>query len=236
MSRLGILSGIGASAGLHMATRLIEVAQQRGAKSDADFPDFLLYNLPSKATDARGIAHAQLALEELSFAIERFNGWGCDYLLLACNTIHYYLRELRDRFRGSIINMVDLASQAVQPASIVGVICSVSTRESGIYSRAIGAHNPGVQVIYPVDLSQDFVNIAIQAAIEGKHPQTFWKGLHAVARGLQDQGADWVILGCTELPLCLKGHPLNEFVVDAGELAVREAFRLLNGGSPCSST
>lgn len=218
-----------------MANRLVEVAQEHGAKTDADFPDFVLYNLPSAATDAKGITNSDLALTELYAAIRKFNGWGCDYLLLACNTIHYYLGQLRAQFAGRVIDMVDLAGQSAQPAHRVGVVCSVSTRESGIYQRAIQRHNPGVHVIYPTDVGQDFVNKAIEDAIIGKQPQKHWKGLHALAYTLQQRGADWVIFGCTELPLCLKGHVPNGCVIDAGELGVREAFRLLAGGAPCSS-
>ena len=231
---LGILSGIGAAAGVHMAQRLVELAQENGAKTDAAFPDFLLYNLPSEATTELGIENPQVLLGELALALKKFNVWGCDYLLLACNTIHQYLPEMKERFGGVIINMVELAACEASGAKRVGVICSQSTRDSGIYRRSL--ENYCVETIYPSDASQHFVNAAIDSAICGINPGRNWKGIHLLDAELRSRGAGCVILGCTELPLCLKGHPLGSHAIDAGEVAVRQVLRLLSSGAPVTSS
>lgn len=230
---LGILSGIGAAAGMHMATRLVEEAQRLGARTDADFPDFVLYNMPCESTNEKGIADPLLLLGEIAMALKKFNIWGCDFLLLACNTIHQYLPEMRDRFGGLIINMVELAANEASASKRVGVICSQSTRDSGIYRRALDAY--GIEALYPSDEAQEWINKAIDSAICGDHPERNWKGLHGVDVTLRSRGCGHVIIGCTELPLCLRGHPLGAHAVDAGECAVRHALRLLSPGAPVPS-
>jgi len=231
---LGILSGIGAAAGLHMAQRLVQLAQENGAKADSDFPDFVLHNLPSEATDEKGVKDSELVLVELGRALHKLDVWGCDHLLIACNTLHYYLYlpQLQSLFRGTIINMVDLACSAAASARRVSVICSVSTRECALYRRTMHQINPVVEVSYPNEGEQMFINAAIEDAICGKKPEKYWKGFHDLCGTLRRRGADMVILGCTELPLCLRGHPLPTNVIDAGDIAVREALRLLEQKGP----
>lgn len=204
-----------------------------GARTDADFPDFVLYNMPCESTNEKGIADPHLLLGEIAMALKKFNVWGCDYLLLGCNTIHQYLPEMKDRFAGVIINMVELAAAEAKTSKRVAVFCSQSSRDSGIYRRALEHH--GCEVLYPTEDEQKYLDRAIDSAISGDRPEKNWRYLHQLDGAIRSRGAGHLILGCTELPLCLKGHPLGTHAIDAGEVAVRHALALLSSGAPVSS-
>ena len=100
---LGIIGGMGAFAGLRLADYLLKLAQDRGAALDHEFPEFLLYNLPIRGMDERGICDQETVLVDLLDAMLKMEAWGCQRVILACNTVHCLLPDIEARFPGMIV-------------------------------------------------------------------------------------------------------------------------------------
>lgn len=210
-----------------MAQRLVRLAQAGGAKRDADFPEFYLFNVPFHGTDESGVAdsHTAQVLNQLLAIIHRLNECGCAYCLIACNTFHSFLSVLRAEFSGEIIDMVSLACDAVVGCKRVAVLSSRTTVRLGLYRDALRARS--IEMIETPEGQQAFVDTAIGDAISGDRPERYWKGMHCMVSELKSRGAEKIIGGCTEIPLTLVGHPLGKEFIDGGEVAVTEALRLL---------
>jgi aspartate/glutamate racemase len=134
MKNLGIISGMGAFAGIRLANFLLDQAQDSKIMQDSDFPEFLLYNLPVKGMDETGIVDEGLVKSQLKKAISKMEVWECKQIIIACNSAHVFLDELQTYFDGQIINMIDAACQSAT-ADKVGVLCSDSTKKSKLYER-----------------------------------------------------------------------------------------------------
>ena len=226
---LGILGGIGSAAGVHLANRLVQIAQEAGARHDADFPEFILYNLPLVGMDETGIIDGGPVKRQLHEAFQRLNAWKCDYVLVACNTVHCFYPDMVSWCSGKVLNMVDLACEAAaKKTSSVGVLCSATTRKIGLYQTALEAR--GATAVMVTDEEQKFLNKAIADVIRGEYNDRL--GVCTAIRGQFERGAKLVLVGCTELS-CLEinfaeGCFAAPEVVDAATVALQHAFALLS--------
>lgn len=222
MSRtLAIIGGMGASAGVRLAQHLVHRAQIAGAKSDSDFPDFMLYNLPLEGMDETGIINGAPVKRKLHEAFNRINDWGCDYVLVACNTVHCFYSDMQSWCNGRVLNMIDIACDRALTGK-VGVVSSETTRKIGLYQDALKHRKIEPVMVNPDE--QRVLNAAIQAVIIGDIHVSHRLQVQDVLGNLRDQGAGDIIIGCTELPLVC--DPIQ--TIDAGAAAVDQAFELIS--------
>jgi aspartate racemase len=213
--KIGILSGMGAAAGARFYSVLVEECQRLGAKCDSDFPEVVLYNVSSKGMDETGVCDESTLKVDLLAALKHLDACGCELIIMACNTIHIYLRLLQHHTKAEILNMVDLTQQSAM-ANSVGVVCSRTSRDRGLYL--------GIQV---TDEQQDEVDAMIGRVIAGYSGTAIHARdkmtLMGIIDSLFERGAQRVIIGCTELPLITERRTGT---IDPAEIVIRRALTL----------
>lgn len=223
MKTLGIISGMGALAGMRLAQYLLETATARGARLDSDFPAFLLYNLPAKGTDEHGIIDESLVISQLKSSLAKMEDWGCVQVIIACNSAHIFFDELQSGFSGEIINMIDAACQMAS-SDKVGVLCSDSTRKSKLYEKRLTAL--GMEAVSATDAEQLALNAAVRSAMSGHSKPGNMADVESIILRMSRAGAEEIIVGCTEIPLVLDGR-IAMRLIDSGQEAVN--FAIKNG-------
>ena len=124
----------------------------------------------------------------------------------------------------------------VAAGSTVGVLGTTGTIRSDLYGRVLRA--AGFEVLYLDDSRQSEVHAAIYNDEDGikSAPQVSERVRNVVAqaaRDLIDEGAQCVVLGCTELPQALPVESLSGVpVVDPSVIMAR---RLITGGARARS-
>ena len=116
---IGILGGMGTQAGLDFCNKLTML--NRG-KIDQEYPLFMLYNksnipgrpesigvqtktfsaLPRKAVNIRKYNKVLKSLLEGCRSLEKS---GCKFIVIPCNTAHYWYEDLKRKIRIPIIHM-----------------------------------------------------------------------------------------------------------------------------------
>jgi aspartate racemase len=84
-------------------------------------------------------------------------------------------------------------------AKTVGLIASIGTNRSGVYSRSLSV--AGVEVLLPDETDQQRIESAINQVKAGVHNRNTTETFQSIGQKLMDHGAEAVILGCTEIPL-----------------------------------
>src|SRR5581483_3658201 len=98
-----------------------------------------------------------------------------------------------------------------------GLMSTRGTIQAGIYQERFG--NASGKLVLPDEESQRAIDCAIakvKAGLNGRHDAE--RGM----QGLMAQGAQRVILACTELPLALVHSPLKCYCIDATEALARQ--------------
>lgn len=159
-----------------------------------------------------------------------------------CNTFHAsliwnrFLQRLQERgIDIQLVHMIEEVAVHLQkicgPNAAVGLLSTTGTRQAGFYRTILASK--GMRVIEVPEGQQDDVHNAIYDRTQGIKavtPVTDWarQRFEGFADHLIAQGADALILGCTEIPLALpgtqfKGKPLVDPMVALARGLIREA-------------
>jgi len=156
---------------------------------------------------------------------------GADFLLLPCNTAHFFHTEVQDELGIPILHMIRLSAKHIKEnypeVSRVGLQASDGTIASKLYHEAYGEY--GIEVIIPGEASQVEVMDAIYRNIKTGDLETGGKLLHRVAVELIETGSDAVICGCTEVSLVLHDGDVPVPVVDPLQVLAEEAIKMASG-------
>ena len=162
--------------------------------------------------------------------IRRMKTYGADLVAIPCNTAHYFYDRLKASTDLPILNIMEEA--AVKLASLgvrrAGILATDGTVFSGTYDRYLSIH--GIDCVRPCAGDQKTVTRIIYDEIKnGKTPDI--DAFLAVSANLRAQGAEMLILGCTELSLIKKQYPLPEYFIDSLDV-LAEATILACGKKP----
>lgn len=198
---IAILGGMGPEASAYMYTMLIDLAVKKfGAKNNDEFPELILQSIPVPdfISDTKGKNKAQRMLEE---RVKELNKLSISCLSIACNTAHVLLPDLQKVSKVPFISMIDSVADAVKRDGLknVGLIGTPMTTKFGLYQKALAKHN--IKTVIPTENQIAKQEKIIRNVIAGKKLQEDSMILKHIADYLVSQGAQGIILGCTELPL-----------------------------------
>lgn len=212
---LGILGGMGPHAGLRFCELLLQLSIDcYGAKRNADFPHFLLSNLPvpdlicSREDEELTVAMVEAEAKRLEVA-------GAELIVLACNTMHLFQDRFQQATCARFISLIDAVMHNVQRdgRKTVGLLGSMTTMQSDLYSEPL--HQAGIELVLPSATEQQELSGCIQTIIAHRSSDRDQAFLRHLIESLHQQGAEAVILGCTELPQIFKPNSVAVPVYDS---------------------
>lgn len=157
--------------------------------------------------------------------LERF---GADFLVMPCNTAHYFTEQVLAAIEVPFLSIIDVTVDAVLDRApglaAVGLLATEGTVASGVYQRAFAAH--GIEVLTLGDGGQAALNAVIYDQVKAGLPSEPGT-LRSLAAGLHDAGAGAVVLGCTELSVAAVDHNLldDPLLVDSMDQLARATIR-----------
>ena len=226
--RLGILGGMGPAASAEYITRLI---QQTQANCDQEHIPFVLWNeprTPDRSTSLRNGDNRPLPY--LLQGIQVLKDAGCNFIVIPCNTAHFWYDELI-KFRIPIIHIVDSVAYSLCDADVnsgtIGIMGTQATIELGLYQNRLTDWD----CIIPTQEEMDNI---VQPAIDLVKAGDLVKShtmLMSVVDSLIARGARAVVLGCTEIPLAIREDNQNGILLinsidSLVKVAIKEFDRL----------
>ena len=215
---IGILGGMGTQAGLDFCNKLAIL--YRG-KVDQDYPLFILYNkanIPGRP-ESIGIQTRSLSNRRINKQSEKkyslvlkslINGCNvlkkakCKFIVIPCNTAHYWFDDLKKKINLPIINMpkevFNFTEKKCKKNSSIGLLATEGTLKTGIYNKFF---DKKYKLIYPnLSIQKNSVNKAIKLVKMGK-VKSANKAIKKAIDYLIKKRCKKIILGCTELPIAI---------------------------------
>ncbi|MFX0061771.1 MAG: aspartate/glutamate racemase family protein [Candidatus Hermodarchaeota archaeon] len=130
---------------------------------------------------------------------------GADCLLLCANTLHYYAEDLEDRISVPLIHIANATAKKIKESHIskVGLLGTKKTMEQDFYRSKLQDAN--VQAIVPDEKEREFIDNAIMNEfLKGIFKKATKANFLDIIKNLEVQGAEGIILGCTEIPLIIE--------------------------------
>jgi aspartate racemase len=170
-------------------------------------------------------------------AARRLQLAGADFLVLCANTAHRRADRLTSAVSLPLLHIADATGAAVKHAGIttIGLLGTRATMEESFISNRLRA-TYGLRVHTPEALRrQEIDNLIYEEMSAGIFSAHARRVIADEARTLASRGAQGIVLGCTELPILMRGHEFGTPVFDTTKLhAIAAVEHALHGDRPIS--
>ena len=217
-----IMGGMGT-----MATEsFVRVLNQRTiTHKDQDYLNYILFNHATVPDRTAAILHPDVATDPLPYLLDdiaKQNLLKPNFIVLTCNTAHYYYDQLQGATKIPLLHMPREAAQVLQGQQQGGKVAFLGTEGSvkaGVYAKELTA--AGFEVVLPDETLQGKVNQLIYGDIKERDFLNVPLYHEILADAIEKQECESVVLGCTELSLMEEHAPGHGFrVVDAQSILV----------------
>ena len=212
---IGILGGMGTQAGLDFCNKL---AMLNRGKIDQEYPLFMLYNksdIPGRpesigvqtkkfSTFPKNITKYNKVLKSLLEGCRSLEKSGCKFIVIPCNTAHYWHKDLKNKIKIPIINMpkeVFLHTKKIcKKNSKIGLLATEGTLQTKIYEKIFKNEYELIKPNYSLQIKS--VNKTIKHVKMG-NIKLAAKSIKPAINYLIKNNCKKIILGCTELPIAI---------------------------------
>ena len=215
---IGILGGMGTQAGLDFCNKL---AMLNRGKIDQEYPLFILYNksnipgrpesigiqtknLSTVPKSPKNIIKYKKVLKSLLVGCRSLEKSGCKFIVIPCNTAHYWYHDLQKKIKIPIINMpkevFNHTKKSCKKNSKIGLLATEGTLKTKIYDELFEGN---FNLIKPSEYLQKIsVNKTIKCVKMG-NVKLAEKTIRPAINYLLKMKCRKIILGCTELPIAI---------------------------------
>jgi len=198
---IGILGGMGTQAGLDFCNKLAVI--NRG-KVDQKYPLFILYNksnIPKRPENLKKYSNVLKSLIKGCLLLQKNK---CKFIVMPCNTAHYWYNDLQKKIKIPIISMPKEVylhtKKSCKKNSKIGILCTEATLKTRVYNKYF---DKNYKLVSPLrSLQKKHVNKAIKYVKMGKVKEAE-KVLRPAINYLIKIKCKKIILGCTELPIAI---------------------------------
>ena len=243
---IGILGGMGTQAGLDFCNKLAVL--NRG-KIDQEYPLFILYNksnIPGRP-ESIGVHTSKIldksyknkkyriVLKSLLKGCQLLRKSNCKFIVIPCNTAHYWYDDLKKKINLPFINMPkEVFKHTIKKCkknSSIGLLATEGTLKTGVYNKYF---DQDYILISPSPILQkNSVNKAIKFVKMGNVKKAS-KIIQPAIKYLIKKKCKKIILGCTELPIAIfafrsfKEIKTSKLFLDPNLILAQSAMRRYN--------
>ncbi len=223
---IGILGGMGPLATVELFRRIVE---RTPAEKDQEHPRIIIYNdtkIPDRTVFILG--RGDDPRPELIDAARKLESWGADFIIMPCNTAHFFAGTIQRNIKIPLLNMVEETAEEIKRMGLrkVGLLATDGTIKGFVYHRALLRRK--IEIAVPGKKDQERVMKAIYEGVKAGNLELGRELLLSVARKLEKR-SEGIIAGCTEVSVALKPGDLSVPLIDPMNIIAERAVRMALG-------
>jgi aspartate racemase len=180
---------------------------------------------------------AEILLYSLDFQVIRDSNWqqigklltnkaillenaGADCVLICANTLHKVFKVVQNSVSIPVLHIADPLGKAIKQEGFhkVGLLGTKTTMEEDFYQKRL-KENFDIDVLIPPKAEREMVDkIIFNELVTGKIKKYSREIYYSIMYELIEQGAEGIILGCTEIPLLIKQEEVRIPLFDTAQL------------------
>ena len=153
---------------------------------------------------------------------------GAEMLIICTNTMHLMFPDILQKINIPVLHIVDAVAEKIKTKGLkkVGLLGTRFTMEKDFYSGRLKEMH-GIDVIIPNDEDMDLVHtIIFKELVLGKITDQSREAYKTIINKLVKEGAEGIILGCTEIPLLIKQKDADVPVFDTTQIHAEAAVKM----------
>lgn len=170
----------------------------------------------------------QGAAEILTNAALGIQAAGADFILICTNTMHKVAPEIESSLKIPLLHIADATAEVLSNRGIktVGLLGTAFTMEQDFYKGRL-TDQYGLNVLVPNDADRKVVhNVIYQELCLGKTNEQSKTAYLRIIRDLAKQGAEAVILGCTEIGMLIHQGDTDVELMDTTVIHANKAVKI----------
>jgi len=166
-------------------------------------------------------------------AAQRLKRGGADFIVIASNTVNSRAEYVQSEVQIPVLHIADATGEKVNKSGIktVALLGTKYTMEQNFYRDRL-EKKYGLQVVIPNETEREYINSVIfdELCVEKMNNESRERFVQIINRLMDEEGAQGVVLGCTEIPLLIKQRDVKVQVFDTtaihAEAAVKYALNM----------
>ena len=225
---IGILGGMGPMATYDLAMKILDHTR---ATCDQEHIPVLIDCNTRIADRTAAILHGGAdPLPEMLRSAHRLEDAGADFLIMPCNTAHFYYDRICAEVGIPMLHMPRETASRLKERGVrrAAVLATDGTCQSGIYGKAL--EEAGIEAVYPSAENQALIMSLIYDHVKADRWDFSDVDIDGVIAEMRGLGAEILILGCTELPIAfsLIGE-VDLPTIDPTDVLARAAIKAAGG-------
>jgi aspartate racemase len=204
MKKIGILGGMSSESTVLYYEQITRSYTSRFG--DYSYPEILIYSVNfQRFVDWQHGGRWSEAAAEMTAALESLRLAGADFGLIATNTMHIVFDEVQTAVRMPLLSIVEATADAILQAGLrtVGLLGTQFTIREPFFRE--GLERSGITALVPEAEDQQRMNgVIYEELCRGEIRPASRRYFLEVIERLRGQGAEGIILGCTEIPLLVE--------------------------------
>lgn len=161
-------------------------------------------------------------------AAQRLERGGADFIVIASNTMNATADVIAENVKIPVLHIADSTGKKVNEKGIktVALLGTAYTMEHNFYRDRL-EQKYGLKVVIPDKAERDYINTVIfDELCAGRFlKESKERYVRIIERLVKEEGAEGVILGCTEIPLLVKQQDVSVPVFDTTAIHVEAAVK-----------
>jgi aspartate racemase len=215
---IGVLGGMGPESTAIFYHAVIKQCQkQYHAQYDEDYPEIFIYNLPIPNI-VEGLNKPDETLDMLVKGTKKIESIGVDFIVMPCNTAHYFYPNMAKSISVPFICIFHATAKKIKISGLkkVGFLATETTIKYKSFHNDFEKN--GIELIVPVQTDQDKLTQIILNILAGKKLDEDKEEMKQIIEKMKQNGAEAVVLACTDLPILLKQDDVDIPVFDTVEI------------------
>ena len=158
-------------------------------------------------------------------AAQRLEKAGADFVVICTNTMHLMAEEVQKSIQIPLLHIVDVTAAAIKAHTHkkVGLLGTKFTMEQDFYKARLKDKHQ-IEVVIPNEQDRQRVHDILYNELCLGEIKDLSRGVfHQIIEDLIKQGAEGIILGCTEIPLIINQREFEIPLYDTTEIHARAA-------------
>lgn len=158
-------------------------------------------------------------------AAKRVERGGADFVLICTNTMHKMADDVAANINIPLLHIADVTAEKIIPFGFkkLGLLGSTFTMEEDFYKGRL-KEKYGLDIVIPSQSDCQVVHNVIFAELyQGEIRNSSREQIKTIMKKLIDNGAQGIILGCTELPLLIKQEDCSVPIFDTTAIHAKAA-------------
>lgn len=162
--------------------------------------------------------------KRLGYAAYSLEKAGADFIVICTNTMHKVVKDIEARINIPVLHIADATANQITKSNLhtVGLLGTKYTMEQDFYKARIKSN--GINILIPDELEREMINkVIFEELCLGNIKQSSRNDYKEVINHLINQGAEGIILGCTEIGMLVKQEDSEVPLFDTAEIHAMEA-------------